>query len=323
MSNRSADRHQLGSRTMKLWHVCPTGVRRTLQRTGVAYVASFVARYPQEHSYERFAGTLPELQAAYAQDPDARAGLLKRFDAIMDGLVMPNGVTKTTYSERPKQILTKILGHDGCTLDTPIRVLDVPSSAGTASLSMYGMLRQRYGIVSYVLGDMYFDVVCDPQRQCVFDEQGTLLQVGFERYFFSTYRAHVSGDVHTWLTRLLLMPHDCCAWYLRGRYPFVESDSNIRTPLIHPQVQALVAEGAMSIETINVFETIRGRFDAVLSFNLLQRNYFPPERIALGTENLGRAVDEGGLLVIGDTQSFIAYRKVDGELVRVLSEGSF
>jgi hypothetical protein len=312
-----------GSRAMKLWHACPSRVRRALKRTGLPYAASFIARYAQRHSCDRFAGSLPELQATYAHNREARAALLKRFDAIMDSLVMPNGVTKTTYAQRQDQSLIRILDHDGCKLNTPIRVLDVPSSAGTASLNMYAILCQRYQVVSYVLGDLYVDVVCDPKRRCVFDSQGTLLQVGFDRRFFSTHRAHASGDVNTWLTRLLLIPHDICSWYLKKRYPFAESDSNVRTRLIHPEIQALAADGTVSIEKVNVFETVAGTFDVILSFNLLQRNYFPPERIALGTQNLGRALSEGGLLVLGNTESFLAYRKVQGELVRVLAEGSF
>ena len=294
-----------------------------LRRSGLAYVASFVVKYSQRHSRDRFAGALPALLEAYTQGGDARETLSRRFDGIMDSLVMPNGVAKTTYSRRQEEILKQVLDHDACRLTNPIRVLDVPSSAGTASLSMYAMLLERYRIASYLLGDMYFDVLYDPRRQCVFDDQGRLLQLGFDRHFFSTYRAHVSGNQHTWLTRLLLMPHDFLAWYLKRRYPFRETESNVTIRLIHPQVQVLAGEGIMSVERIDVFEEIRGTFDMILSFNLLQRNYFPPERIAKGIQNLARALDEHGVLVIGDTNSFIAYRKIDGELVHILSEGSF
>ena len=294
-----------------------------LRRSGLAYVASFVVKYPQRHSPDRFAGALPELLEAYTKSGDERERLSRRFDGIMDSLVMPNGVAKTTYSKRQEEVLEQILDHDACRLGNPIRVLDVPSSAGTASLSMYAMLLRRYQIASYVLGDLYLEVLYDPQRQCVFDDQGRLLQTRFDAHFFSIYRAHVSGNQHTWLTRILLAPHEFLAWYLKRQYPFRESESNVRIRLIHPQVQVLAHEGVMSIERINVFEEIRGKFDMILSFNLLQRNYFPPERLASGIQNLARALDDNGLLVMGDTNSFIAYRKIDGELVHVLSEGSF
>jgi hypothetical protein len=300
-----------------------TRVLWPLRRSGLAYVASFIVKYAQRHSRDRFTGALPELLEAYTQSGDARETLSRRFDGIMDSLVMPNGVSKTTYSRRQEEILKQILDHDACRLGNPIRVLDVPSSAGTASLSMYAMLLKRYRIASYVLGDMYLDVLYDARRQCVFDDQGRLLQRGFGRHFFSMYRAHISGNQHTWLTRLLLIPHEFLAWYLKRQYPFRESEGNVRIRLIHPQVQILAGEGTMSVERIDVFEEIRGTFDMILSFNLLQRNYFPPERIAMGIQNLARALDEHGLLVIGDTNSFIAYRKIDGELVHILSEGSF
>lgn len=309
----------------KLWDACPEGLRRALQRTGIPYIVGVVARYRRAHSEANFAGSLHELKADYAGGPaERRPALSARFVAIVDGLVMPNGVSKTTYSRRLGEVLSKIFAHEGCTLDGgAIRVLDVPSSAGMDSLHSYAMLSERYPIASYVLGDLYFDIVYDPGRRCVFDEEGNLLQVGLSKRFFAIYRAHVSGDIYTWLTRLLLLPLDLYAWYLKKRYPYTESEGNIRIRVIHPDVEALVSDGVLRLAKMDVFEGINGTYDLILSFNLLQRSYFPPERIALGVENLGRALAEGGLMVIGNTESFEVLRKRGGQLLSLVREGVF
>jgi hypothetical protein len=309
----------------RLWRACPEGLRRALQRTGIPHVVGVLARYRRAHSEANFAGSLLELKADYARGPaKRRPALSARFDAIVYGLVMPNGVRKTTYSRRQEEVLSKVLAHEGCILNGgAIRVLDVPSSAGMDSLHSYAMLRERYAIASYVLGDLCFEIVYDPRRRCVFDEEGNLLQVGLSKRFFAIYRAHVSGDIYTWLTRLLLLPLDLYASYLKKRYPHTENGGNIRIRVVHPDVEALVSDGVLRLAKMDVFEGIDGTYDLILSFNLLQRNYFPPERIALGVENLGRALAEDGLMVIGNTESFVVLRKRGGQLLSLVREGVF
>lgn len=309
----------------RLWRACPKDVRRALQCTGIPYVIGFVARYRRAHALANFAGSLLELKADYPRVPaEQRAALSARFDAIVDRLVMPNGVSKTTYFRRQEEILAKVLAHEGCALNCgAVRVLDIPSSAGTGSLRSYAMISERYPIASYVLGDLYLEIVYDPRRRCVFDEQGNLLQVGSRKRFFAVYHAHTSGDVYTWLTRLALRPLDLYASYLKERYPYAESEENIRIRVVHPDVEALVSDGLFRLAKTDVFDGIDGSFDLILSFNLLQRNYFPAGWIALGVQNLGRALAEGGLLIIGDTESFVALRKRGEQLVSVLREGAF
>ena len=71
----------------------------------------------------------------------------------------------------------------------------------------------------------------------------------------------------------------------------------------------------------DVFSPIDDHFDLILSFNLLQRNYFPPARIKQGVENLGCSLNEGGVLVIGDTTTFAVYRKFKQDLRPVWQGG--
>jgi chemotaxis methyl-accepting protein methylase len=74
---------------------------------------------------------------------------------------------------------------------------------------------------------------------------------------------------------------------------------------------------------MDVFEPIKDAFDLIISFNLLQENYFSRERIEAGMANLRDALEENGLLIMGDTEAYSVSRKVNGELLVVKREGQF
>jgi hypothetical protein len=284
----------------------------------------YLFSYHRVHAAENFAGNLLRIEAEYLQSPELRRDVLDRqCDAIADALVMKNGVKKTTYQGRLCSTLAKFLGDDRCALRKPsIRVLDVPSSMGLASLSNLEMLSRRYLVERYVLGDLHFVIHYDRERECIYDEEGNLLQVKRGKLFFSIYRSHSSGDVYTSLTRILLTPFDAFATHLKKRYPYCQSDI-VPLSVMHPAVSAKLRNGIMQLKRMNVFEEIPGTFDLILSFNLLQRNYFGDEHIARGLNNLQNALAEGGFLVVGDTHAFRVSKKRDGKMVKVLQQGEF
>jgi chemotaxis methyl-accepting protein methylase len=74
---------------------------------------------------------------------------------------------------------------------------------------------------------------------------------------------------------------------------------------------------------MDVFQPISGSYDLILSFNLLQESYFPRETIEAGISNLAASLNEGGLLIMGNTESFLALQKKGGSLIPRLREGSF
>jgi len=188
---------------------------------------------------------------------------------------------------------------------------------------MLALLRERYQVVSYVLGDKYHKVLYDPDRRCVFDQGGNLLQVAFGRYFFSVYRAHASGDEHTFLSSWLLFPHSLVGWYLRKRHPFQPEVRYRQLRVVHPEVEKVLDRSIVQLQEMDVFQPVPGRYDLILSFNLLQRNYFPSDVIAAGVRNLSQSLSEGGVLVLGNTESFRALQKRGGTMIPCLSEGSF
>ena len=300
---------------------------RRLSKTflsGLRYVVSRVSHYSEFHRIANFAGNLEGVKVAYATgSPEAKADLSRQFDSIVDQLTMPNGVTKETHANRLEPSLRAVLSVVQL-LRSNIRVLDLPASTGAASIRSISQLQERYHVTSYVLGDMYHAILYDPVRQCVFDEKGNLLQVAFRFCFFSLHRVGVSGDRYTRLTVTLAFPHSVIAWYLRKRYCFSPNDVSYRRLLvIHPEIEQLLGQSAFRLQEMNVFQPISGSYDLILSFHLLHRNYFPPDAIFIGITNLAASLSEGGLLVIGNSESFAVLQKHDGSLVPKLREGNW
>jgi hypothetical protein len=305
------------------WSRLPDGFRLAMVRTGLPYAASFILRYRERHRIANFAGNLQSLQAAYSDtQADKRAQLSKQFDSIVDALVMPNAVTKTTYADRLTNSLSAVLS--AVQLPSPeIRVLDLPASTGVASLQSLALLSERYRVISYVLGDKYHNILYDHRRRCIFDEQGNLLQIAFGHRYFSIYRGHASGDEHTFLSTCLLFPHSLAGWYLRKRFRFEPRADYRRLVVVHPEVEKLLDQSIFQLREMDVFQPIPGRYELILSFNLLQRNYFPADKISAGVSNLAESLSEGGVLVLGNTGSFLALQKQDGTMIPCLREGSF
>jgi hypothetical protein len=307
----------------QLWGRCPDPLRRAIVRTGLAYPASFVVHYAEKHRIANFAGNLETLKLAYFDaDAEARAELSRQLSTIVDALVLPNAVTKTTWPNRLGRSLSAVLSAVQLP-SAEIRVLDVPSSTGIASLQSLAILQERYRVSSYVLGDKYHELIFDPRRRCIFDAQGHLLQVAFRKYFFSIYRGHTTGNDHTFLSTWLLFPHTVIAWYLRKRYRVEPNAVYRRARVVHPEVERVLDQNVFNLQEMDVFRPIPGRYELILSFNLLQRHYFPVDIIKVGVDNLAASLSEGGVLILGNTDSFLALQKHNGSMISRLQEGSF
>ncbi|PWB83560.1 MAG: hypothetical protein C3F11_05945 [Methylocystaceae bacterium] len=284
---------------------------------------SYILNYRKSHRIENFAGNLEQLNAAYREgSDDVKAEIRRQFDRIVDGLVMPNGVKKTTYSDRLSHLIAEILTAVRLP-QQELRVLDLPSSAGAPSLQISELLQENYRITSYVLGDLYHCILHDARRCCIFDEHGNLLQVAFRKFYFSIYKGHKCGDQYTFISTCLLLPHSIAAWCLKKLYRFDPGAECRRLLVVHPEVEQHLGRGIYHLEVMDIFQPIPDNYDVILSFNLLQKNYFPPAVIAAGIANLASSLTEGGLLVLGDTDSFWALQKQDGSLITRLRKGDF
>ncbi|GEM_PF-2937334 len=314
---------------LKLWKQLPVPFQErislTLKPTGIPYFLSYMAKYKRAHQLSHFAGNLLLVKEEYLRGAGDRKKLLSdQFDLVIDSLIMKNGVGKTTYSMRQNSILSRVLSEKGCRIEKDeIIVLDVPSSIGTASLVIYEMLSKYYAISSYVLGDLYFNIYYDNARECIYDEEGNLLQVKLRKQFFSIYRPHTSGDVYNLGAYCLLLPLNLMSWYLKRKYIWADCNSYNPIVLVHPEVEEKLRDGVFSIRKIDVFKNIEEKFDVIISFNLLQKNYFPKRLIQMGIENLKNALNEDGLLIMGNTESFSVSKKSKGRLQLIEKKGEF
>ena len=318
----------------RAWHLLPGSVRAKVFHatswTGVPYLLSFLTSYGSTQSAANFAANLLELKDAYRRSSgSAREQLATRINRLANALVLPNGVRRTTYPNRHDQTLRSIFDDEGCRLDrADIRVLDIPSANGVSSLGSYEVLSQRYRLTRYVLADLLTRTLYDRDRDCIFDEAGNLLQVRRGNRFFSIYRAHHSGEPFGRVARAVLSPLEIVSRRLKRQYPFDPQGCLTPILMVHPDVEEKIGEGILELKTMDAFGEIEGDYEIILSFNLLQKNYFPPAVVARGTENLGRALVEGGLLVLGSPDAggvspYRVLRKCGGRLTEVKSHGDF
>jgi hypothetical protein len=299
----------------RIWEDCGVWAR-------LVHLATRVPHYTELHRIANFAGNLEKLKVAYASGNDElRQKLSTQFDAIIDQITMPNGVGKQTHSNRLVSSISAVLSA----IQLPhveIRVLDLPASAGTASLDNLALLEERYRVTSYVLGDLYHAILYDETRRCIFDEHGNLLQVGFKWLFFSVYRVGTLSERYKAKNQFFALPHDVMAWYLRKRYRFKSGAAYRRLLVVHPEVERIVGQGLCRLEEMDVFQPISDGYDVIISFHLLQQGYFPPEIIKKGITNLGAALSEGGLLIMGSENSYLALQKQGDALITRLHQGS-
>src|SRR3972149_733457 len=314
---------------LKLWNLFPVPfqdrIYLALKPTGFPYFISYIAKYKEAHRLSNFAGNILSVREEYLLSPGCKKKLLShKFDAIIDSLVMKNGVKKTTYAMRQNSILSNVFSEKRCRIEKDkIKILDIPSSIGTASLDILEMLSKYYTISSYVLGDLYFKIYYDKNRECIYDEEGNLLQVKFRKQFFSIYRPNTSGDVFHGVAYCLLLPLSLISWYLKRKYTWAAQNNFDSIILIHPDVEDRLKSGELKVMEIDVFKEIEEKFDIIISFNLLQKNYFSDNLIRAGIENLKNALNEDGLLIMGNTESFSVSKKIKGELQLIGEQGKF
>ncbi|MDT8283262.1 MAG: hypothetical protein RQ982_10720 [Gammaproteobacteria bacterium] len=292
---------------------------------GLSYVLSYILKYPAKHAIGNFSGNLLDIKSEYRNsDEPGKSEITRRFVKIVDALVLQNGVRKTTYSSRQNAAMSSLCSGKHKYIDkTPITVLDLPSSVGLSSIDLYKILSEHYEISKYMLADQFFNILYDEDRGCIFDESGNLLQVKFKRYFFSIHRPHTSGSSFGIIASLLLSPFSLTSYLLRKRYPFKGNAGMARLLLMHPEAEQMVDQGIFDYKKTDVFSKINGAYDLILSFNLLQKNYFSDDLIATGTDNLKNALNENGLLVMGNTESYTISRKQGDNLITLEAVGSF
>lgn len=307
------------------YHKFKSVLFQILQPFGISYIASYLFKYSSAHRSANFCGNLLQIKDEYKHaDTNRRSELTKQFESIVNSLVLKNGVRKTTYPNRHNAAITSICSNEKLKLGKgSISVLDIPSSVGLSSLGVYKILSRTYKINSYIMADQYFEVLYDTETGCVYDDSLDLLQVKFDNYFFSAYRPHTSGNAFGIIARLLLLPLDFVTILLKNKHAYNKNARHSKLVLLHPEAEEMVEQGLMDYRKTDIFKRINGTYDLIVSFNLLQKNYFPADQINVGVMNLFNALNEGGLLIMGNTESYTISRKSGQKLEKLESVGEF
>ena len=238
--------------------------------------------------------TVPAYLAARAQ---GRSEVEKRFHRE---LLQRNGVYRTTAEHRMDDLFPALLEAARAIDRRPLRVLDVACSMGTATVEMHRALAVG-GLACETAGtDLAIDAryVAGPDGCGVlFDADGQVLQV----------------DVGRWATPWRFRRGD------RVLRPGLVARARALTGMAGAPFRAALAGGApgYTVSTVPLLRAetdgvpglrfaqesileprLAGSFDVVRAANILNGDYFPPERLRQMVELLRGRLAEGGVLVV-------------------------
>ncbi|MGC4079564.1 MAG: hypothetical protein QM702_21485 [Rubrivivax sp.] len=228
----------------------------------------------------------------------------KEFLGVCDALILPNGTRKTTGPARNAILIRKLL--DRGLLGKPRTALDVGASAGLDALTTVELLSTVTTIDEYVLGDLHTAVLYDRERGLVFDEDGNLLQVARGRGYVAMHFSYAFD-----FQRVTHAPKKVRPFLMRktGADRLAPNGAVERLPIVHPRMK-LGPPGPFRLRRMDVFAPVEGRFDLVICLHLLVSRYFSAAKIREGEENLARALNVGGTLLVGSREDFRLIKRV-------------
>lgn len=201
-------------------------------------------------------------------------------EKIANALIFRNQTRKTTHAGRNVPILKEVIANKSISFSKPISVLDIGSSFGLDSLSNYEVLRNKYEIDSYVLGDLYTEILYDQKRGLIFDQDGNLLQVLRKKGFVSInfefkYPYQKFSNFHKFY-----LPKK-----LKEQYVF-NKNTVISIKLIHPKLRSKKLASIFTLKRVDIFSDIKEKYDLILCFHLLTERYFTKEQINNAKEKI-------------------------------------
>ena len=247
----------------------------------------------------------------------ARAeGLLELECEFLAGLVLRNGVIKTTHLHRLDDTLGPMVAAARELPNRPVRLLDVGCSSGLATVEMHRAFAQA-GLPCETVGA---DLMTTAKYVARTDGCGLL---------FDAARRVLQVDIGDWAIswkpsrrEALLRP----LRFAKARWLATVGSRPFRDALIHPSPEfrivdvSLLSSAAESTPGIRIVEEDiltpqpKGTFDLIRAANVLNRLYFSPSQIVSMTEALCRRLVEGGLLLIARSRELT--RTSDGTLFR-------
>lgn len=245
-----------------------------------------------------FAGRLVE--------PDLLPG---QWSKLVNALIFPNGVRKSTHPNRNANVITTVFESGAVdTLPGEITVMDMGASVGIDAAGNLEALQRFRKVHRYVLADLYTELLYDSGSQRIFDQDGVLLQQKTDRGFIALY-----FEFKYRIELLFHLFNVIRTREMRRRSANLAPDPEytLLIPLVFP-----AAREKPEIETLraNVFQPLDNKYDLILCMNLLQKRYFPQADIDRGNQNLTLALNPGGVLITGVTDHYKVFGS-DGSLI--------
>jgi len=232
---------------------------------------------------------LPVVQRFFVADLRILAQLRSRHarEAVLERLVMANGVVKTTrfdrFADLDQRTLALFTGWTG-----PLRVHDVAVSSGTTALRLYLRLREKFESVDLSISDKFARFHLSPGWiNAVYDCEGKLIH----GYVFGVYADPRISWVFP-LSRILFH-------WLRRRRP---TQPAVTDAVLVYDTSVLQALDAGKIKEVS-YDILRGAplgsFDLVRAMNILHTGYFDRARLRTALDHIAATMNEGGVLLVG------------------------
>jgi SAM-dependent methyltransferase len=253
-------------------------------------------------------------------DDLARAGedAAQAYDTLVARVRLPNGTWKQTAAGRLARVDAVLLRLLRATRapGSRVSVLDLGASTGITSVELYDTLAAHFA-VELLATDLYRDLVAFswPRRPwaIVLDVHGGVIQHVLGPFVLpgqiaESWAYPVNRALKAWSTRWLVPRAQRVLARLdveRLPYlaPHVEDRLEVRRlPFMVSRCLRLMRAGApFRFEAADVLEPLPWRATCVRAMNIATRDNFDDARVAVVVRNCLRAVEPGGLLVLGQS----------------------
>jgi SAM-dependent methyltransferase len=219
----------------------------------------------------------------------------EQYLQIAGALIFRNGVRKSTHEGRNAPVISSILNRLNLSFRGPVKVLDIGASLGLDATGNLEAIEKHFPIVSYTLGDLYTELLYDPEQKLVFDQDENLLQILFYNHF-----VNLNFEFKYSFQRIVQCRNRKYTRRIARTYKKVKPIKTqiVKIPLIHPSVGA---NPKFSAERMDVFNPLKEQYDLIICMNLLQPRYFSGRMVQKGIDNLTSALRPGGALITGVT----------------------
>jgi methylase of polypeptide subunit release factors len=245
-------------------------------------------------------------------------GALAIERAFFTGLLMRNGLYKTTEVHRMDAVLPLLVEHARLLPETPLRVLDVGCSSGVTTIEMHRAFEDAGLAVETVGTDLtlFADYVTrENGAAMLFDSSGLLLQVELGDWA-SPWRWRPRDRVFRPFTvaRAQALIEREGATFLRARHETIAGFESTRIALLSSLAQR--SSHVRFCEEDILAPTVKGTFSLVRAANLLNPDHFTPAMLGRMIDALRARLVDGGLLLIVRSQGG-SHPVHDGTLFRL------